>query len=301
MMMWHLYCMNSGMFKPSVKTSTPAQALMQILCLTVFWLCVSFMLHSAYASANTTANTTANTSAPAKSNPAADAMGLQVRQWMSQTHGVNVKDIVIAPLDDRLKVQGCQKPLNVDHPFASKETVRVRCAEPVWQLYLQVAMPTARSTAPLAGMPAGAPNSGALPSAATSPSLANPPRTIVVAKRLLQRGVILQPDMLEEVQASPGNADTQLLNTVRDAQLAELTRDIPAGQALRVSDIRRAVLVKQGQTVMLSIGNKSDFEISIRMEAMQDGRLGDQVKLRNPESGRQVSGIVTGPNAAKGL
>ncbi len=285
--------MNSGMFKPSVKTSTPAQALMQILCLTVFWLFAIFLPFSA--------NATTNALVTAKANPAADAMGLQVRQWMSQTHGVNSKDVVIAPLDDRLKVQGCQKPLNVDHPFASKETVRVRCAEPVWQLYLQVTMPNTRANAPVAGTPTGTPNSGASPSVAPPPSLANTPRTIVVAKRLLQRGVIVQPDMLEEVQASPGNADTQLLNTVRDAQLAELTRDIPAGQALRVSDIRRAVLVKQGQTVMLSIGNKSDFEISIRMEAMQDGRLGEQVKLKNPESGRQVSGVVTGPNAAKGL
>ncbi len=297
--------MNSGMFKPSVKTSTPAQALMQILCLTVFWLCVSFMLHSAYASANTTANTsantTANTSAPAKSNPAADAMGLQVRQWMSQTHGVNTKDVIIAPLDDRLKVQGCQKLLNVDHPFASKETVRVRCSEPVWQLYLQVTMPTARANTPVAGTPAGVPNAGGTPSSAAPQNVASAPKTLVVARRLLQRGIIVQPDMLEEVQASPGNADTQLLNTVKDAHHAEITRDIPAGQALRLSDIRRATLVKQGQTVMLSIGNKSDFEISIRMEAMQDGRLGDQVKLRNPESGRQVSGIVTGPNAAKGL
>jgi flagella basal body P-ring formation protein FlgA len=292
MMMWHLYCMNSGMFKPSVKTSTPAQALMQILCLTVFWLCVSFMLHSAYASANT--------AAPAKANTAADAMGVQVRQWMSQTHGVNTKDVIIAPLDDRLKVQGCQKLLNLDHPFASKETVRVRCSEPVWQLYLQVTMPIARANAPVAGVPSGVPNSGGTPGSA-SQNAASAPKTMVVARRLLQRGVILQPDMLEEVQASPGNADTQLLNTVKDAQLAELTRDIPAGQALRLSDIRRAVLVKQGQTVMLSIGNKSDFEISIRMEAMQDGRLGEQVKLRNPESGRQVSGVVTGPNAAKGL
>jgi flagella basal body P-ring formation protein FlgA len=124
---------------------------------------------------------------------------------------------------------------------------------------------------------------------------------MVVTKRLLQRGAILQPDMLEEVQASPGNVDTQLLNTVKDAQQAELTRDIAAGQPLRVSDIRRAILVKQGQTVMLSIGNKSEFQISVRMEAMQDGKLGDQVKLKNPESGRQVSGVVTGLNTAKGL
>ena len=280
--------MNSVMFKPSVKTSTPAQGLMQILCLTVFWLLATALPLGAFAQANS----------------AAESMGLQVRQWMSQTHGVHVKDVVIAPLDDRLKVQACQKPLTLDNPFASKETVRVRCAEPVWQLYLQVSMPAGRANAPPAVASAGVPNPAAPSSSAPLQNANNPanvPKTIVVARRLLQRGVILQPEMLEEVQASPGNVDTQLLSTLKDAHQAELTRDVPAGQALRVSDIRRAIMVKQGQTVMLSIGNKNEFQISIRMEAMQDGRLGDQVKLKNPESGRQVSGVVTGPNTAKGI
>jgi flagella basal body P-ring formation protein FlgA len=127
------------------------------------------------------------------------------------------------------------------------------------------------------------------------------PKTVVVTRRLIQRGAILQPDMLEEVQASPGNADTQLLSSLKDAQNAELTRDIAAGQALRISDIRRAVMVKQGQSVMFSVGNGKEFQISIRMEAMQDGRLGEQVRLKNPDSGRQVSGVVTGLNSAKGL
>ena len=276
------------MFNPSVKTSAPAQSLMQILCLTVFWLFALAL----------------SSSAVAQSNSPAESMGLQVRQWMSQTHGVKAQDVVIAPLDDRLKVQACQKTLTVDHPFVSKETVRVRCPEPVWQLYLQVSMPASRASGP-AVVASTAVQNPVSPSNSGSSQNANNPanvtKTIVVAKRLLQRGVILQPDMLEEVQASPGNVDTQLLNTVKDAQNAELTRDMPAGQPLRVSDIRRAIMVKQGQTVMLSIGNKNEFQISIRMEAMQDGRLGEQVKLKNPESGRQVSGVVTGPNAAKGL
>ena len=262
--------MNSGMFNPSVKTSTPAKALMQILCLTVFWL-LSLGLP-----------VQAQTSSVASAE--AEVMNTQVRQWMAQTHGVTPKEVVIAPLDSRLKVQGCQKPLNIDHPFASKETLRVRCPDPVWQLYLQVSMPQGGNSPVVTASSAGV-NA----------------KTMVVAKRLLQRGSILQPDMLEEVQASPGNADTQILSTLKDAQFAELTRDIGAGQPLRVSDIRRAVMVKQGQVVMLSIGNKSDFQISIRMEAMQDGRLGEQVKLKNPESGRQVSGVVTGLNTAKGL
>ena len=272
--------MNSGMFNPSVKTSTPAKAWMQILCLTVFWLCA--LTQPLLAQANN----------PAQANVAAEAMNAQVRQWVAQSNGLTPKDVVIAPLDERLRVQSCQKPLNIDNPFASKETVRVRCSEPVWQLYLQVSMSQGANSPAVA---TGSANGG------TSQNSAATPKTMVVAKRLLQRGSILQPDMLEEVQASPGNADTQLLSTLKDAQFAELTRDIGAGQPLRVSDIRRAVMVKQGQTVMLSIGNKSDFQITIRMEAMQDGRLGEQVKLKNPESGRQVSGVVTGLNTAKGL
>jgi flagella basal body P-ring formation protein FlgA len=265
--------MNSGMFKTSVKTSTPAQGMMQILCLTVFWLFISAMTAAAHA----------------KSASPAETMAEQVKQWLSQTHSVNSKEVTIAPLDERLKVQACAKPLTVDHPFQSKETVRVRCAEPTWQLYLQVKLPNS-------GFVAANNSNGAT---TQNPSVV--PKTVVVARRLIQRGAILQPDMLEEVQASPGNADTQLLSSLKDAQNAELTRDIAAGQALRISDIRRAVMVKQGQSVMFSVGNGKEFQISIRMEAMQDGRLGEQVRLKNPESGRQVSGVVTGLNSAKGL
>jgi flagella basal body P-ring formation protein FlgA len=258
---------------------------MQNLCLTVFWLWVLALPASGMAQA-----------APSP----ADSMGQQVRQWLSQKHEVPAKEVVIAPLDERLKVQACEKPLTVDHPFASKETVRVRCTEPVWQLYLQVSLPNSSKATP-APAPANS-NTGNLgqPTQTAKPTAA-PPRTVVVAKRLLQRGTILQPDMLEETQASVNSADTQLLTSLKDAQQAELTRDMPAGQPLRISDIRKAIMVRQGQVVMLTIGEKAEFQISVRMEALQDGRLGEQVKLKNPESGRQVSGIVTGPNTAKGL
>jgi flagella basal body P-ring formation protein FlgA len=51
----------------------------------------------------------------------------------------------------------------------------------------------------------------------------------------------------------------------------------------------------------MAVGEKSSFQIFVRMEALQEGRFGEQVKLRNPESGRQVSGVVTGLNTVKGL
>ena len=83
--------------------------------------------------------------------------------------------------------------------------------------------------------------------------------------------------------------------------MAELVRDLPAGSPVRTHDIRRAVLVKMGQQVMMTVGSGSDFQIRVRVEALQDGRMGEQVKLKNTESGRMMSGVVTGPNAVKGL
>jgi flagella basal body P-ring formation protein FlgA len=264
--------MKLGMFNPSVKSSTSVRIGMQILCLTFFWLLLLSLGQNARAQAGGSHN-------PVQ---AAQVMSDQVRQWMANAHKVNAKDVAIAPLDERLKVQSCAKPLAIDHPFSSKETVRVRCVEPTWQLFLQVTLPSQQAVV-------------------AASSSASPGRPALVAKRLLQRGTILTPDMLEEVQVSTAQVDTQLLSTMKDVEQAELTRDVMAGQALRSSDVKRAVLVKQGQTVTMAVGEKSTFQILVRMEALQEGRFGEQVKLRNPESGRQVSGVVTGLNTVKGL
>ena len=266
------------MTKQSVKTSTPTQRGMQILCLA---MCAWFMALGV---------------GFAQSMPAAPPVGSQaamfnqVKAWMSQSQGVKTEEVLIAPLDPRLQVQACAKPLTVDLPFASRDTVRVRCADPVWQLYLQVSVPAG------AGIKAAAPGSGGVA------SVAAPLKTVVVPKRLIQRGVVIEADMLEEITPAPGApSDNSMLQSVRDALAAEAVRDLSAGQPMRVSDIRRAILVRQGQLVTLTVGEKSGFLITVRVEAMQDGRMGEQVKLKNTESGRQISGVVTGPSMVKGL
>ncbi len=272
------------MFTFSVKTSTPATSWLQIVCLALvsaFWA-----LPALAQSGSATSET----------------MASQVREWLGQTHGVKAAEVVIAPLDARLQVQHCNKALQVDHPFSSKGTVRVRCAEPAWQLYLQVTLPVvvAQTPAPAPGAPSNA-APGAVATGPGGGATAAPARNVVVAKRLLQRGTLVQADMLEEKPAPSGPIDSSWLSTVKDAQQAELVRDVPAGQPMRSSDIRRAVLVKQGQSVMLTMGAGAGFQVTVSMEAMQDGRLGEQVRLKNPETGRLVTGVVTGANAAKGI
>ena len=92
-----------------------------------------------------------------------------------------------------------------------------------------------------------------------------------------------------------------VLESPAEAIHAEVLRDLPAGTVLRRSDLRPAMLVKRGQMVQLSVGHNQGFSVSVRVEALQDGRMGEQIKLKNPESGRILTGVVKGPNAVDGL
>jgi flagella basal body P-ring formation protein FlgA len=225
-----------------------------------------------------------------------DKMLLQVRQWVGQNQNTEPAKVDILPIDPRVNVQECPQPLLIDLPFASRESVRVRCAQPAWQIYLRV-----QTTAPVTPAPAATntAQTAQAPKAAQAAAPVN--RTTVITRHLIQRGTQLQPAMLEEVSRPTLGLDPQAVSSLKDLMNGEATRDLPAGQVVRSNDIRRAVLVKQGQSALMSVGQGKGFEITIRVEAMQDGRMGEQIRLKNTESGRLLTGTVTGPNAVRGF
>jgi len=231
----------------------------------------------------------------------------EVSQWAQKTHQLEADQFSFAPMDARVQVQTCDRPLVMDLPFATRETVRVRClGSPYWQLYMRLVL---KPGVTLAGAPASAPQIAA--PAASAAVAAVPPkapasvppvmRKVVVAKQLLRSGTSVQPDMLEEQEVPAQGVDLQAVTSVKDLENGEMVRDMQAGVPLRSHDVRRAILVKQGQVVILTVGQSSGFAISARVEALQDGKMGEQIRLKNPESGRILSGVVTGPNTARGL
>jgi len=237
-----------------------------------------------------------------------DSLFKEVGNWMQQTQQLSAGQFDFVPLDSRVKVQPCDRPLVMDLPFATKETVRVRClGTSSWQLYLRATIktPAAKPTPPAAPAVAAPAAPVAPPVAATPPKIASSAaasrRKVVVGTQFLRAGTVLSAAMLEETEQAAAGLDNSLLGSLKDLENAEVVRDIPAGTALRSSDVRRALMVKQGQLVMLTISKGNSFAIVARVEALQDGRLGDQIRLKNPESGRLLSGVVTGPNAARGL
>ncbi len=216
-----------------------------------------------------------------------DKLLTQVRQWVGKTQNTNPSQVDLAPLDARVQVQSCAQPLQMDLPFASRETVRVRCTQPPWQLYMRLQTPTTANTGQVEVTQTG--------------SRESLTRKTVVTRYLIQRGTQLDASMLEEVSLPAQGMDPQSVASIQDLLYGELVRDVPAGQVLRNSDIRRAVLVKQGQSALMSVGLNSGFQITVRVEALQDGRIGEQIRLKNPDSGRLLTGTVTGPNAVRGL
>lgn len=211
---------------------------------------------------------------------------LQAQQWAAPALGRNAAQVQFAPLDERIQVRNCEQPLVFDWPFNNRDTLRTRCpggAGAGWQLFLRIT---------------DAPTAAGVAVDASSVSAA---RKVVVARRTLPRGTLIQPDMVElaEVALAPGQMAP--MDSLAAVQSAELMRDIGAGSPILAQDLRRAVLVKQGQMAVLTVGQGRGFEIAVRVEVLQDGKMGDQVRLKNTETGKVLSGVVTGPNALKGL
>lgn len=228
---------------------------------------------------------------PAAATPD-QALARAVTQWIGAQQGVDPSSVRLAPLDPRLQIRPCTNGLRMDFPFASQETVRVRCESLGWQLFVRTLSPAPTAAAPA---PRAAPGGG---SAQDNPAAM---RKVVVATGLLQRGTRISADQLVLADMPAHNLPPNVLDKIDDAVNAEVIRDVPNGTIVRSHDLRPALMIRRGQLVMVSAGGASGFRVVARLEALQDGRMGEQIKLKNKESGRQISAVVTGLNTADAL
>ena len=256
---------------------------------------------------------------PAAPQTPQQALFAEAADWLRLSQNLQGDQFSIAPLDPRVRVQSCARALDFDLPFGSRDALRVRClTDPSWQMYLRVVLAAGVPVASLAkAAPAPVPVAVAVPTAspaglqvpkavaevapARTEAAQAPIRRVVVATQLLRRGTALTADMLQEVDSASAGLDAQAVSSVKDVENGEMVRDVMAGVPLRSHDVRRAAVVKQGQSVLLTVGLGGGFAITARVESLQDGKIGDQVRMKNPESGKVLFGVVSGPNAVRGL
>ncbi len=210
-----------------------------------------------------------------------ESLQQQALQWAANHPAFQGKQVQVVPVDARITVQSCQQNLQFEHPFPNQPAVRVRCAQPTWQLFVN--LNAGQSTTPV-NRPG-----------ATAPVLYK----VLVSKELLKRGTVISPDMFSVAEMPAAGMETQIISDVKLLKNMQLVRDLTPNTPLRSYDVKTAVLVKRGQEVLITAGEGQGFSITMRAEALQDGGLGEQIRLKNVESGRSLSGVITGPNAAK--
>jgi flagella basal body P-ring formation protein FlgA len=73
-----------------------------------------------------------------------------------------------------------------------------------------------------------------------------------------------------------------------------LRRQVAADTVLAPNQLEQQEVVKRGDKVVISAANS---QVSVRMpgEALENGNMGTQIRVRNIRSGRVVKGRVTGP------
>ncbi|MEL7238893.1 MAG: flagellar basal body P-ring formation chaperone FlgA, partial [Planctomycetota bacterium] len=85
--------------------------------------------------------------------------------------------------------------------------------------------------------------------------------------------------------------------TPEDALGQEAARGLDAGSVLTPDRLAPQTLVRRGQPIAVSLSS-GGVELRILCTAMQDGTLGDAIRVKNDKTGKQLQVVVTGKAAA---
>lgn len=235
----------------------------------------------------------------------------EARQWVVKTYGITPQSVAFAPIDRRIAIAPCPEALAIDTPFGGTKTVRVRCARDNWQVFLQRTDPSADADSPRHGsvqqteygkatVRSESTASRGRP-AAPAPQAASQTLVVVVAKLNLAAGQALEPEAFAlETRTISGNPGNYFLQA-DGLEFSELVRNVKAGEPIRQRDLKKALLIRRNHLVQFSLSNAPGLQVSLQLQAMDDGRIGDQIRLKNPDSGRVLTGLVVGRNLVRGL
>jgi flagella basal body P-ring formation protein FlgA len=169
-----------------------------------------------------------------------------------------------SPLDPRLRVAGCDRPLTAfltdDRALRYQTTVGVRCEGSVrWTIYTTVRVETQA--------------------------------VVLVARRPLQRDDELSAaDFKLETRRVPGLLSAYVLdNSALKGQ--RLRRPLAADDPLSFDALVPANLIHRGQTVVL-VAHAGGLEVRMNGVALADGQASERIRVQNTSSQRVVEGIV---------
>ncbi len=118
--------------------------------------------------------------------------------------------------------------------------------------------------------------------------------TVPVARRDMKAGqIVTRDDIAVNRIAQDGRRRIDPAN-VDDLIGKEIKRTVRAGQTITANDVQTQVMVAKGKVVTLNF-SKGNIMLSAKGKALENGGLGDSVRVMNLQSKSVVQGTVTGP------
>lgn len=118
-----------------------------------------------------------------------------------------------------------------------------------------------------------------------------------VAKKMILQGERVQSEDLKLVLTDTTYAKDGVLR-LEDISGQLAARSLTVGSPIWPSDLKKEPAAKKGQAVKAVLGDES-FEITIVMQAEENGFIGDVIKIRNLENKKILSGVVTEKGVVK--
>lgn len=173
-------------------------------------------------------------------------------------------EITRTQLDNRTRLAACPGPLMAEPTHRSfrggRLTMKVSCEHEIsWSIYVPVSV--------ISDM------------------------TVVRVNRSLPRGTILSKHDLQALLVKRSPAHLPLIDHIEEAIGSALKRPLTAGTELQHSMLEAPVVVKRGDQTVIAAGNA---QLSVRMtgKALQDGAIGEQIRVQNLASKRTIQGEV---------
>lgn len=117
---------------------------------------------------------------------------------------------------------------------------------------------------------------------------------IVVAARDLGRGTIISDEDLDTIRIDTSSLPTGHIVDKSRVLGMELKRSTRSGGYLLLSSMEKPRVINKGDVVLVESRN-STLSVATKGTALNNGQVGEQIKVRNDQSDRVVDALVAGP------
>lgn len=123
---------------------------------------------------------------------------------------------------------------------------------------------------------------------------------VVVTKNHLGRGAQLNPSFLQLKEVKTTGLNGDYFTRLEELAGKRLKSGLRAGRVITSRNLEQALAVNKGDLISLSSGG-GRIKVEISAEALNSGSVGQQIRVRNLQTGKQIKALVIGQGAATAL